>query len=136
MNLISMLKTKGIHHLALTVSDLQKSKEFYFKVCGMKVFHENKESVGLTSEGLDSLWLLLPRDAPYEAKPFNRNNVGLDHWAFSVTSLEDLKGVEKHLKDLGIEMEDGGITDDDFGGTAIFTQDPDGMKVEFHLVKE
>lgn len=100
----------------------------------MEVFHEDKESIGLTSEGLDSLWLLLPRDAPYRAKPFNRNNVGLDHWAFSVTSMEDLKEIEKHLKELDIEMEDGGITDDDFGGTAIFTRDPNGMKVEFHLV--
>lgn len=69
------------------------------------------------------------------AHPFNRNNVGLDHWAFKVGSLEDLKAIEQHLRDLNVPMEDNGITDDDFGGTAIFTQDPDGMKVEFHLVK-
>lgn len=131
-----MLKTKGIHHLSLTVSDLQKSKEFYSKVCGMEVFLEEKGGVGLTSEWLDSLWLCTPRDKPHLPHPFNRNNIGLDHWAFSVTSEEDLKGVEKHLKDLGIEMEDSGITDDGYGGTAIFTRDPDGMKVEFHLVKE
>ena len=30
-------------------------------------------------------------------------------------------------------MEDGGITTDNFGGTAIFCYDPDGMKIEFHL---
>ena len=34
-----------------------------------------------------------------------------------------------------MSMENNGITDDDFGGTAIFTKDPDGMKVEFHLDK-
>lgn len=131
-----MLKTKGIHHLALTVSNLPKSKEFYSKACGMEVFLEEENGIGLTSEGLDSLWLCTPRDAPHIAHPFNRNNIGLDHWAFTVASMEDLKDIGKHLKELGVEMEDGGITDDGYGGTAIFTQDPDGMKVEFHLVSE
>lgn len=32
-------------------------------------------------------------------------------------------------------MEDNGITSTDSGGMAIFALDPDGMKVEFRLVK-
>lgn len=99
----------------------------------MRIFSEDEYSVGLSDDSLDSLWLSTARDEP-SARPFNRNNVGLDHWAFGVSSMEDLKEIEQHLRALNIPMEDGGITDDDFGGTAIFTTDPDGMKVEFHLV--
>ena len=75
------------------------------------------------------------RDVKSPTSKFNRNNIGLDHFAFSVELVEELKGIEARLKSQGIEMEDGGITDDDFGGTAIFCIDPDGMKVEFHLEK-
>ena len=130
-----MVATKGIHHLVLTVKNLKKSKEFYEKVCGMKVFSQDQYSVGLSDNHIDSLWLSTPRDKPFVAHSFNRNNIGLDHWAFKIDSMEGLKEVERYLKDLNIPMENDGITDDDFGGIAIFTQDPDGMKVEFHLVK-
>ncbi|MEK7521479.1 MAG: hypothetical protein AAB599_01615 [Patescibacteria group bacterium] len=49
--------------------------------------------------------------------------------------MEDLKEIETHLREQGIEMEDGGITDDGYGGTAIFCKDPDGMILEFHLIQ-
>lgn len=133
-----MIKTTGIHHIVLKVSDSHKSKDFYVKVCGMKVFLEEEGAYGLTmtNGSLDSLWLV-PPDNGKDAKPYNRRgDIGLDHWAFGIASMEDLKVIEQHLKDQGIEMEDGGITDDGYGGTAIFTQDPDGMPIEFHLIQK
>lgn len=133
-----MVKVTGVHHIVLKVSDPEKSKDFYTKVCGMKVFSEDGASFGLskTDGKLDSLWLV-PPDNGQAAKPFNRDgDIGLDHWAFGVATIEDLKEIEKYLKEIGIEMEDGGITDDGYGGTAIFTSDPDGMLVEFHLVED
>lgn len=129
-----MVKTTGVHHIVLKVSDPQKSAEFYSKVCGLEIFSEEGGSYGLTGGGLDSLWLAAP-DNGENAHPFNRRgDIGLDHWAWTVETMEDLKAIEARLKDLGIEMEDGGITDDGYGGTAIFTHDPDGMSVEFHLI--
>lgn len=127
-----MLPTKGVHHLVLTVKDVAKSKEFYSKVCGMKVIADKEEYAGL-SDGTFTLWVGEPRDYLPREQAFDRNRTGLDHWAFRVATMEELKQIESKLREFGIVMEDDGITDDDFGGTAIFTQDPDGMKVEFHL---
>jgi|SRR3989344_8785365 len=127
-----MIKTSGVDHITLTVKDLKKSKEFYNKVCGMKFIMDEKDSAGL-SDGTFSLWLSTCRDKNSQVQNFNRNNTGLDHWAFKVTSMKDLKEIEELLKNMKIPLEDGGITDDDFGDKAIFTEDPDGMKVEFHL---
>lgn len=131
-----MINASGIHHLVLKVSDLKKSRDFYIKACGMEVFSESNDAVGLTGCGIDSLWLQLPENGQ-AVKAFNRKgDIGLDHLAFSVESIKDLKEIKTHLKQEGVEMEDGGITDDGYGGTAIFTFDPDGIPVEFHLVKE
>ena len=127
-----MSHTKGFDHIGITVSDLNKSKEFYMKACGMKIVMEHEGVCGLTDNNF-SLWLSTSRDYPIKDNKFDRNRIGLDHWSFKVTSMEDLKEIEKILKEINAPMEDGGITDDDYGGTAIFAQDPDGMKVEFHL---
>lgn len=127
-------KTKGIAHVVLTVKNLQKSKEFYNKVCGMSIIEEGKHYYGL-SDGVFSLWIGTNRDHKPKLQKFDRNQIGLDHWAFKVETMQRLKEIEGHLRKTRVEMENGGITDDDFGGTAIFTTDPDGMKVEFHLDK-
>jgi catechol 2,3-dioxygenase-like lactoylglutathione lyase family enzyme len=127
-----MIKTSGIDHIVLTVKDVQKSKEFYTKVCGMKLIIDKKHYFAVT-DGTFTLFVGLARDYIPKEQKFDRNNIGLDHWAFKVNTLRELQEIEKTLKDMNMQMEEGGITDDDFGGTAIFTQDPDGMKVEFHL---
>lgn len=75
------------------------------------------------------------RDRKIAGNKFDRNIVGLDHFAFQVDSLSELREVEDRLRKFNIKMENGGITDDDFGGTAIFCYDPDGMKLEFYLAK-
>ena len=128
-----MITTRGIHHITITVANVQKSKKFYSEVCGMKTLVDEPAFVGLT-DGDFSLWLSAARDPQPKGAPYHRNNIGLDHWAFKVASIEELERIQQHLKSLNISMEDGGITDDDFGGRGIFTQDPDGMKVEFHLL--
>ena len=99
-------------------------------VCGMRVISDEEEVCGLT-DGMFSLWLALSREG--SKKKFNPEDIGLNHWAFKVESREALEEIEKKLKKINIEMEEDGITDDGYGGAAIFTRDPDGMKVEFHL---
>jgi catechol-2,3-dioxygenase len=80
-----------------------------------------------------SLWLAHSRLVIGKDEEFNAEKLGLNHWAFKVDTREDLDEIEGTLRKMGIDMEDDGITDDGYGVTAIFTKDPDGMKVEFHL---
>jgi glyoxylase I family protein len=125
-----MITTSGVHHITLIVKDVKKSQEFYTKVCGMKVIAAEKDYCGL-ADGIFSLWLALSREE--SKKKFDEEEIGLNHWAFKVNTKKELEAIEQELKKMKIVMEDGGITDDGYGGRAIFTRDPDNMKVEFHL---
>ena len=127
-----MTRTQGVHHITLIVSDLRVSKKFYQNVCGMDIIFDEEDVCGLT-DGSFSLWLAHSKESDLGKTIFNPETTGLNHWSFRVDTPEELKEIEAHLKELEIEMEDGSITDDDYGGKAIFTKDPDGMKVEFHL---
>lgn len=128
-----------IHHIALTVSDSKKSADFYQKVLGWEIAEQKEDYAYLVPEKSKypecKFMLVLGehRDKKLENNNFDRNKVGLDHFAFQIDTKEELKVIEERLKFLGIQMEDGGISGDDFGGIAIFCTDPDGMKIEFHL---
>ena len=126
--------TNSVHHIAITVTDVKRSKEFYMKAADMKLLSEDDKTVGL-SDGTFSLWLKKSRDYIPKVLKFDRNQLGLDHISFSVKDLDDLKKIEKNIKELKAEMEDGGITDDGYGNDdiAIYAKDPDGMKVEFKI---
>ncbi len=125
-----MVTTAGVHHITLIVKDVKRSKEFYRDVCGMEVVFDEDDVCGLT-DGTFSLWLALSHEK--SPKEFNPEETGLNHWAFRVDSREELGEIEEELRKMNINMEEEGITDDGYGGTGIFTRDPDGMKVEFHL---
>lgn len=126
-----------IHHICLTVSNLKKSVEFYKKALGWKVVFQDKKFAALSSSKKEEKSFMLGlgtyRDHRVPNNEFDRNRIGLDHFAFMVESRQELEKIEKRLKKFKIPMEDNGITDDGFGGTGIFTQDPDGMKLEWHL---
>ena len=130
-----------IHHIVLTVRNAKKSTEFYSKVLGSewKIIEQKDDYAYFVADSVEypktkcMLVIGEPRDGALKNDKFDRNRIGLDHFAFNVESMEELKEIEVRLSKHGIVMETGGITDDDFGGTAIFCQDPDGMKVEFHL---
>ncbi|MBI2106471.1 VOC family protein [Candidatus Woesearchaeota archaeon] len=123
-----------IHHITLTVRDIDKSSAFYKNILDWKIFDKDKEYASFGPKNKRPfLWVSLPRDQNRYKNEFDRNNIGLDHFAFEVESMDELKKIENRLKKLKIKMDDGGITDDGFGGTGIFCYDPDGMKVEFHL---
>lgn len=124
-----MIKTSGVDHITLLVKDVEKSKAFYQNVCGLKVIVDSPEVCGLT-DGTFQLWVA---QSGKNSASFNSESIGLNHWAFKVTSVRELEEIAQELKKQGISMEDNGITDDGYGGTGIFTHDPDGMKVEFHL---
>lgn len=131
-----------IHHIVITVSNAKSSGEWYKKVLGWEITEEGEDYVYLVPDNIKYpggkfiLVLGESRDSNLADNKFDRNRIGLDHFAFNVDTLEELKETEERLKKVGIGMENDGITDDDFGGTAIFCTDPDGMKIEFHLYEE
>lgn len=87
-----MANTSGLHHIMITVSNLSKSKEFYTKGCGLEVLMENQSVLGLT-DGKASVWLSTSRDYKPKELKFDRNQLGLDHFSFAVSTLDELKEI-------------------------------------------
>ncbi|HLD51048.1 hypothetical protein A3K34_02040 [candidate division WWE3 bacterium RIFOXYC1_FULL_40_10] len=117
----------GIHHIEFTVTDLEQSKRFYSKFPGFKVvaeypnfvmFQANEFYLGLTDH-----------KGCVTNDKFSEFNVGLDHLAFGVSSLEDLREVASFLDSQKIPHSEINVLSN---GTHIFTfRDPDNIQLEF-----
>ena len=67
------ISTGFVHHLALTVSDLRSSLEFYTTLLGFQVAVEVSESRAILSNGKTLMALTTPPD-PNQAIPDDRFN--------------------------------------------------------------
>lgn len=131
-----------IHHVAIIVSDYNKSREFYVDKLGFEIIRENhrperhdyKLDLRCGSIELEIFGNKL-YDPDYQAPPkrigrpeWPREACGLRHLAFYV---EDVDAVKQKLEDMGIFVEP--IRFDDFTGKKMtFFFDPDGLPLELH----
>lgn len=87
----------GIHHLRLTVTDIERSREFYTGLLGFNVAAEQPDSDDPKSDpSYPILWggvvmargnyLLGLRPVAAQTDRFDEDRVGLDHLSFSVES--------------------------------------------------
>lgn len=123
-------RTKGVHHIVLTVTDVAHSTGFYEKVLGMKVLQSSDQG-SVLADGAGMLCLQRPAEVVTNDR-FNENRVGLDHVAFSVSSrreLEDTLGVLT-----GLEVKTAGIEwDPDGEAEYVCFRDPDNIQVEVYV---
>ncbi len=123
----------GAHHLALTVTDVERSAAWYADLLGMvPVFEGADESVTfrvLAHPG--SGWVMGLRE--YHAgsgDPFQEMRTGLDHFAFGVTSRAALHEWEAELEQRSIAYTPAADTPI---GTVVVFRDPDQIQLEFWL---
>lgn len=95
----------AFHHAALTVSDLDRSAEWYTTVLGMvELFREDSSTrravVCRFAEGGTSVGLV--EHAASGRAGFDPALVGLDHLAFTVASQQDMRGWAAHLDSHGV----------------------------------
>lgn len=121
-----------IHHIAIIVSDYEKSKEFYTNKLGFKVIRENyrqeKEDWKLDLKVNDTteLEIFAPQNPP--KRPSYPEACGLRHLAFKV---DDIERTVEELRSLEIECEL--IRIDEFTNKKMtFFFDPDGLPLELH----
>ncbi|OQO71071.1 hypothetical protein BH747_03470 [Enterococcus villorum] len=120
-----------IHHVAIIVSDYQKSREFYVDKLGFEVIRENyrKERGDYKLDlklGQAELEIFGIASAP--KRPSYPEACGLRHLAFKVEKIETVID-ELHSK--GIETEP--VRVDTFTGKKMtFFFDPDGLPLELH----
>lgn len=131
------ISINGVHHLALTVTDTARSREFYTKYLGFSHIMDLGPKVIL---GNGSLILALnpPPDAS-QAIPndtFSEHRMGLDHLSFGTSSRSDLEAAVALFDQDGISH--GTINDLGEYGLPIYVlafRDPDNIQLELTAPK-
>lgn len=125
------MKFEKIHHVAIIVSDYEKSKSFYTEGLGFSIIRENyrKErgdyKLDLKLGDCELELFGIPNSPKRLSYP---EACGLRHLAFYVDSVEE---TVKELNSRGIETEP--IRLDTYTGKRMtFFHDPDGLPLEIH----
>lgn len=125
------MKIKFIDHIVLIVKKLDRSERFYSVFLG-KPLHRDKYSISYQI-GNTKLFLGLPY-GKLKRKAFDKEELGLNHMAFGIHKLSELKSLGNILKKA--QIKNSGIQIDKYGKKPfIWFDDPDGMRLEFYLRK-
>lgn len=124
--------TFALHHVALIVSDYERSKRFYTQTLGLpivqEVFREDRGSWKLDLGLADGAQLELFSFPDPPQRPTQPEACGLRHLALAVA---DLDAEVARLADAGVEVEDVRV-DAHTGARFTFFADPDGLPIEFY----
>lgn len=99
----------GLNHIALRVTDVQRSRDFYAKHLGLRV----------TRERLPGNCFL--QCGPQFVALFRGSRPGMDHYCYSVPGYDQQNAAER-LQAKGIEPR--------LSGRRIYFPDPDGLEVQ------
>lgn len=132
------MRSTGVHHLDLVVSDLERSLRFYRELLGPLGWHGVSNQPGERGETIHYLYgpgsSIGLREAPGEPAglPVDRYRVGLHHVCLEVPERADLDTAAERLSRLDAHVTDGPRHFPEYreGYHALFFEDPDGLKLE------
>lgn len=135
-------RISGVHHISLTVSDLETSIAWYQKVfrtqrLDVKIPHYGREETGysvLLPEPRSGLIIGLHYNAGNQGEAFDEARTGLDHVSFGVAGRAALVEWTAWLDELGVEHT--GVVDETEPieySTVVF-RDPDNIQLELIAV--
>jgi catechol-2,3-dioxygenase len=104
----STFQAAGLNHIALRVTDIPRSRDFYIKHLGMEVMRESASNCFL-------------RCGEHFVALFRGDSAGMDHYCYSVEDYT-VDGAAEKLKAQGIQPR---VTDN-----RIYFPDPDGLTVQ------
>ncbi|GAA4760678.1 VOC family protein [Actinomycetospora chibensis] len=125
----------GLQHVAITVSDLDASTQWYSRLFGADPVLDEDEEGGefhhvvyaLDGGLLFGLHTHMGREAKDRA---DERRTGLDHISFGLSSTAELEKWRDRLDELGIQH--GGIKKAHYGSGVSF-RDPDNIALEFFI---
>jgi len=134
------ISTGDIHHLRLTVTDLDRSRRFYTSLLGFDVAVESPPADDPSAEAMSKILfggivmirgnlLMGLRPVAPAGDSFDEDRVGLDHLSFSVPSRDDLDQAVRLFDEQGVPH--GEITGlPSFGIYVLPFRDPDNLQLE------
>lgn len=122
-----MICPSFVDHLVFRVARLDRTEQFYTALLGQSA---DKTEDSLMYRVGDSRLFFTP--CVRHDQRYDKENIGLNHIAFGVRTLDDLQAIEAQLNSSGISHS--GIGLDRYGlKEYIWLDDPDGMRIEFYL---
>jgi glyoxylase I family protein len=127
-----MREVVGINHIALTVTDIERSVPWYTEVLGLTKLMDEQHpddtgyAVVLGKPDL-SFAVGLDIHPTNEGEQFSEVRTGLDHVSFKVSSRAELDAWEAHLSELGVAHSP--VSDQGSYAVLVF-RDPDNIQLE------
>jgi glyoxylase I family protein len=122
----------ALHHIALTVRDVEASIPWYENLFGIKRTMDAPHEGGVGILLADPEWrliIVLHRHDVNQGEAFSERRTGLDHVGFQVPSRAELETWCARLDELGITHSP--IADTPHGSILVF-RDPDNIQLEFY----
>jgi catechol 2,3-dioxygenase-like lactoylglutathione lyase family enzyme len=125
------MKTSGVHHVSLRVSDLKRAKKFYCDTLGFKHLMDS-DNLTLFLAGGTAFGLRGPTAEMPKGDKFSPFRVGVDHIALACTDASELNRVADALAAAGIENT-GAKHDETLDKDYVAFKDPDRIAWEFYM---
>ena len=130
----------GLHHIALTVTDLDASIAWYERIFAIRYVMDGPHEGGvgkLLADDAFELVIVLHRHDANEGELFGETRTGLDHVGLSVPTRADLEAWQDHLEANGVvraqaadkPLTQSPISDEIYGSVLVF-RDPDNIQLE------
>jgi catechol 2,3-dioxygenase-like lactoylglutathione lyase family enzyme len=124
-----MIKTQGVVHFSLPITDTERSARFYSELLGMRIVHKTPQMVFLKCG--DDFLILAKGKAPLK---FDSDKNTPVHHAFKVAA-EDFEPALEFLRKNGIEVFNVETRQEGvFLGPQAYFLDPDGNKLEIDCI--
>ena len=122
-----MTVPRTIGHVVLSVSDVERSIQFYRDVVGFQLagYRPGGPGAFLTCGRVHHNLALF--QAPADAQPIQQNQIGLHHFAFEVDDYPTLQAAHQRLVAAGVTIDSivsHGLT------RSVYFLDPDGIRME------
>ena len=128
-----MPRLLGISHIDLTVSDCDRSAQWWQDVMGFTLVNQVHEPTFECRSLIHPFGVavtVMTHTATVDLGAFDERRVGLDHLAFQITDPDELQHWVTHLDELGVPHS--GIIDTGYGPTVVL-RDSDNMQLELYI---
>ena len=118
------MKTSGFHHIQISVTDIERSLQFYTGLFGMEIAFRDGDLVFLRTPGANDLLTLRPTD-----ERVSPDGEGMQHFGFNIKA-EDFEAALAEVKQSGAEILSTGRHGGAQGSLYAYIKDPDGYTIE------